>query len=65
MENRNEEEPPKIVVGGFNGITLECNMDSEKEVDDFMNLVGKHGGVILNKLKKFLRIDIVEISNNF
>lgn len=42
----NEENPPAVSSGGFCGITLACNMKSEQEVNDFMALVGKNGGVI-------------------
>ncbi len=41
-----EENPPAISSGGFCGITLACNMKSEQEVDEFMALVKKNGGVI-------------------
>lgn len=42
----NESNPPEISQGGFAGITLACNMKSEKEVDELMALVVKNGGVI-------------------
>lgn len=48
----NADNPPAINQGGFCGITLACNMKSEKEVDDCMALVEKHGGVIAKKPEK-------------
>jgi predicted lactoylglutathione lyase len=45
----NEEAPPEISKGKFGGITLAINMKSEKEVDDFMELVLKNGGRIVKK----------------
>lgn len=48
----NEENPPVISQGGFSGITLACNMKSEKEVDDFMEIVERHGGIIAKKPQK-------------
>lgn len=51
-EDIDPENPPAISPGGFCGITLACNMKSEKEVDDFMDLVLKSGGVIAKKPQK-------------
>ncbi|WP_264230140.1 VOC family protein [Acholeplasma laidlawii] len=43
----NESNPPMISKGGFNGITLACNMKSIKEVDDLMMLVTQFGGLVV------------------
>lgn len=48
----NEDTPPKLISGGFHGITLACNMKSECEVDAFMDNVLKHGGTIAKKPQK-------------
>lgn len=48
----NADNPPAISPGGFCGMTLACNMKSEKEVDDCMALVEKHGGIIAKKPQK-------------
>jgi len=52
VKDINAGNPPAISQGGFCGITLACNMKSEAEVDDFMALVEKHGGVIVKKPEK-------------
>jgi len=46
------DNPPAIPQPGFCGITLAINMKSEKEVDDFIEVVEKHGGVIVKKPEK-------------
>ncbi|MDR1693627.1 MAG: VOC family protein [Lactobacillaceae bacterium] len=48
----NPENPPPIYQNGFGGITLACNMKSEKDVDDFIKLVEKYGGKIVKKPQK-------------
>jgi len=48
----NAANPPTIGQGGFCGITFACNMKSEAEVDNFMALVEKQGGVIAKKPEK-------------
>lgn len=44
--------PPKLISGGFYGITLACNMKSEGEVDNFMTMVAKNGSTIVKKPEK-------------
>ena len=51
-EDINEVDPPKIISGGFCGITLACNFKSEQEVDDFMAIVKEAGGVIAKQPQK-------------
>lgn len=46
------ENPPVISPGGFCGVTLACNLKSEKEVDAFMEIVARHGGRIAKKPEK-------------
>ncbi|WP_100065457.1 VOC family protein [Miniphocaeibacter massiliensis] len=48
----NEKNPPKLITGGFYGITLACNMKSEVEVDLLIKLVEKHGGIITKRPEK-------------
>lgn len=48
----NADNPPPIVGGGFQGMTLAINMKSEQEVDAFMETVLKHGGTIAKKPEK-------------
>ena len=43
----NIENPPPLSQGGFNGITLACNMKSKDEVDAAMENVKQHGGVVV------------------
>jgi len=45
----NGENPPPLSSGGFNGITLACNMKSREEVDAMMATVQQHGGMIVKK----------------
>lgn len=44
--------PPAVPKAGFCGITLACNVKSEREVDEFMELVERHGGTIAKKPEK-------------
>lgn len=44
--------PPAVPQAGFCGITLACNMKSEREVDAFMELVERRGGIISKKPQK-------------
>jgi len=46
------ENPPKISSGGFGGVTLACNFKSEKEVDDYVELVKKSGGKVVKQPQK-------------
>ena len=48
----NADNPPTVPKAGFCGITLACNMKSEREVDEFVELVAQHGGVIAKKPEK-------------
>lgn len=48
----NEAAPPVIQERGFSGITIACNMKSENEVDDMMELVRKNGGKIVKEPEK-------------
>lgn len=48
-EDINAANPPSLSPGGFCGITLACNMKSQQEVDECMELVLKHGGTIAKK----------------
>lgn len=48
----NAQAPPAIDRKGFGGITLACNMKSEKEVDDLFAVVEKYGGTIAKKPEK-------------
>lgn len=48
----NAENPPALMQGGFNGITLACNMKSQAEVDEFMATVEQHGGTIAKAPQK-------------
>lgn len=48
----NAESPPLLSAGGFSGITLACNMKSEAEVDQLMELVALQGGNIVKKPEK-------------
>jgi predicted lactoylglutathione lyase len=48
----NAETPPAISKERFGGIALAISMKSEKEVDDFMELVVKSGGTIAKKPEK-------------
>lgn len=52
VKDINAENPPSIVRGGFNGITLAINMKSEQEVDIFLDTVVKHGGTIAKRPEK-------------
>jgi predicted lactoylglutathione lyase len=45
----NEADPPVIKDRGFNGITLACNVKSENEVDDLIELVRQNGGKIVKE----------------
>ena len=45
----NESAPPLVQERGFNGITLACNLKSEKEVDDTIALVRQNGGKIVKE----------------
>lgn len=45
----NSDNPPVIQTGGFNGITLACNMKSKAEVDQLLNLVHHLGGDVVKK----------------
>ena len=45
----NESDPPVIKDRGFNGITLACNVKSENEVDDLIELVRQNGGKIVKE----------------
>lgn len=51
-EDINADNPPAIQKGGFCGITFACNMKSEKEVDEMMALVERHGGIVAKKPEK-------------
>jgi predicted lactoylglutathione lyase len=51
-EDINSDNPPKISKGMFSGMTLAINLKSEKEVDDFMELVIQHGGKMAKKPQK-------------
>ena len=46
------DNPPAVPQPGFCGITLACNMKSEREVDAFMELVARHGGTVAKKPEK-------------
>lgn len=48
----NAENPPPISAGGFSGITFACNVKSESEVDELINLVDSQGGKIVKKPEK-------------
>lgn len=48
----NEEHPPALSSGGFNGITLAINMKSKEEVDQFFALVEAQGGEIVKPPEK-------------
>lgn len=52
VKDINANNPPKINSGEFSGITLACNMRSEQEVDDFMEIVSQHGGTIVKQPEK-------------
>jgi len=43
------ENPPAVPERGFCGFTIACNMKSKQEVDDFMALVERNGGVIAKR----------------
>lgn len=45
----NEAVPPVIQERGFSGITLACNVKSENEVDDLIELVRQNGGKIVKE----------------
>ncbi|WP_373470563.1 VOC family protein [Carnobacterium alterfunditum] len=45
----NEADPPVIKDRGFSGITLACNVKSENEVDDLIELVKQNGGKIVKE----------------
>ncbi len=47
-----EAAPPKVQEKGFSGITLACNLKSEKEVDDVVALVRQNGGNIVKEPTK-------------
>jgi predicted lactoylglutathione lyase len=51
-EDIDSQNPPEINKGGFSGITLAIDLKSEREVDDFMELVLKNGGIITKKPQK-------------
>lgn len=48
----NKQNPPQLTTGGFCGITLACNLKSEKEVDELIHLVSISGGKIIKKPQK-------------
>lgn len=45
----NEAVPPMIQEKGFSGITLACNVRSENEVDELIELVRQNGGKIVKE----------------
>lgn len=47
-----EAAPPTVQERGFSGITLACNLKSEKEVDDIVALVRQNGGNIVKEPAK-------------
>ena len=47
-----EAAPPTVQEKGFSGITLACNLKSEKEVDDIVALVRQNGGNIVKEPTK-------------
>ena len=51
-EDIDSQNPPPVSPGAFPGITLAINMKSEKEVDDYMELVKSHGGTIVKHPRK-------------
>ncbi len=48
-EDINADHSPEVCRAGFCGITLACNMKSEREVDDLMSTVANHGGTVVKK----------------
>lgn len=48
----NKVVPPVIPEMGFNGITLACNLKSEKEVDEMVTLIKQNGGTIVKEPEK-------------
>ncbi|QQO07894.1 VOC family protein [Breznakiella homolactica] len=56
-EDIDPDNPPETAPGKFGGITLAINMKSEKEVDDFIELVRKSGGTVVKKPRKLLTWD--------
>lgn len=51
-EDINEQNPPKLSSGGFCGMTLACNFKTEEEVDAFLELVERSGGIIVKKAQR-------------
>ncbi|MDL2207814.1 VOC family protein [Desulfovibrio sp. OttesenSCG-928-M16] len=47
VKDINAETPPPLSQSGFCGITLACNMKSKEEVDEAMERVRQHGGVVV------------------
>ncbi len=45
----NPDNPPALSQGGFCGMTLACNMTSREAVDTFMELVKRHGGILVKQ----------------
>ena len=45
----NADTPPAIPQRGFNGMTIACNMKSKEEVNATMDLVKRHGGVVVKE----------------
>ncbi len=48
----NADNPPAVNNGGFSGITLACNVKSEREVDELINNAPLHGGKIAKTPEK-------------
>ena len=48
-EDIDESNPPDICRDGFCGITLACNLKSEQEVDEIMDVANRNGGTIVKK----------------
>ncbi len=48
----NADYPPVICKSGFCGITLACNVKSEHEVDELIEIAAKFGGMIAKKPEK-------------
>lgn len=45
----NPDDPPPLSTGGFNGITLACNMKSREDVDAAVEAAQTHGGRIVKQ----------------
>ena len=43
----NAQNPPSLSQGEFNGITLACNMKCKEQVDEALEDVKRHGGVVV------------------